>query len=117
MNTAQNQFQEVEYYGNRGSSDQSVPLVTPTIRKVLRVTIITALLGFFSAGLNCYSLFGIYNFHNGNNIVNPWPWLIYQTLFRITELLMATTMAYTVTRPVKLKVSAPQPNKTNFAWK
>lgn len=118
VKAAKNELINMEYYKNQGLADnQSVPMVTPSIRKVVKVTIMTACLGFISVGLNCYSLFGIFSIFNGNYIPDPWPWLIYQSLFRTTELLMASTMAFTVTRPVKLKVSVPQPNKTNFAWK
>ncbi|RDD44240.1 hypothetical protein TrispH2_004632 [Trichoplax sp. H2] len=102
--------------GKRWSSDQHISYITPTIQKVIKVTIISACLGFVSTALNCFSLFGIYGVLQDKNTVDPWLWLIYQSLFRIIELCMGATMAFTVTRTVKTKQLLPQAAKTNVAW-
>jgi len=67
--------------------------------KVAKVMLITAILGLVCCALQIYSIVGVYGLYS--QVVNPapWPWFSFQTGFRITELAMAWTLAYTVVQP------------------
>lgn len=71
-------------------------------RKVARVTMATAGLGIACAVIQVYAMVGVFNVRaRGPVVPKPWPWWSYQTLFRLFELGLAATMAYTVSQPKK----------------
>ena len=90
---------------------ESIELGNSTIRrtskrprktsKVAKVTLVTSVLGFVCCGLQIYSMFGIYGLYSKVVNPSPWPWLVFQTCFRLVEFCMACTLAYSVTQPVK----------------
>lgn len=67
--------------------------------KISKVTIGTSILALSCTGLQTYSLFGVYGIYS--KVVNPqpWPWWAFQTSFRLVELGLAYTIAYTVLQP------------------
>lgn len=70
--------------------------------KVMRVTMVTAILGVTLACLQVYAMVDIFKVRaNGIIVPAPWPWWSYQTVFRLVELGLACTMAYTVSQPKK----------------
>lgn len=72
--------------------------------KVARVTMVTAGLGIVCAALQIYAMVGVFKVRNGSGSLSapkPWAWWIYQTVFRLIELGLAGTMAYTVSQPKK----------------
>ncbi|RDD44239.1 hypothetical protein TrispH2_004635 [Trichoplax sp. H2] len=75
--------------------------VCTSVKKVIRITMYSAILGISCIILNSYSLFGIYGVLAPPHFPAPWPWLMYQSLFRVTELGMALIMVYTTNRPLK----------------
>ncbi|RDD44238.1 hypothetical protein TrispH2_004634 [Trichoplax sp. H2] len=75
--------------------------VCTSVKKITRITIYSAILGMCCVIMNIYSLFGIYGVLAPPHFPAPWPWLMYQSLFRIVELGMAVVMAYTTNRPSK----------------
>lgn len=84
----------------------SFPKTIPkTVHKTLKITFFTALLGLVCIALNCYSLFGIYGVLAPSHFPDPWPWLIYQSVFRFFELAMAGVMAYTTNGSKKKRSS------------
>ncbi len=79
-------------YGNRESNTN----------KVARVTIVTAFLGVACAAIQIYAMAEVFKVRSkGPTIPKPWPWWTYVTLFRLIELGLAATMAYTVSQPKK----------------
>lgn len=64
--------------------------------KVAKITLATSALGMACCSLQVYSLFGVYGMYS--KVVNPkpWPWLAFQTSFRLVELAMGCTIAYSV---------------------
>lgn len=64
--------------------------------KVAKITLATSALGVACCSLQVYSLFGVYGMYS--KVVNPkpWPWLAFQTSFRLVELAMGCTIAYSV---------------------
>ena len=70
--------------------------------KVARVTIATACLGVACAAIQIYAMAEVFKVRTkGVVIPEPWPWWVYVTLFRLIELGLAGTMAYTVSQPKK----------------
>lgn len=71
--------------------------------KVMRVTLVTAFLGITCAALQIYAMAGIFKVRASGimELPDPWPWWSYQTAFRMIELGLAGTMAYTVSQPKK----------------
>ena len=65
-----------------------------TTTKVAKITIGTSFLGLAVCGLNCYSLVGVYGLYSKVVHPSPWPWLAFQSSFRLVELTMAGTIAY-----------------------
>jgi hypothetical protein len=70
--------------------------------KVARVTMATACLGVACAAIQIYAMAEVFKVRaDGLVIPEPWPWWVYVTLFRLVELGLAATMAYTVSQPKK----------------
>lgn len=67
--------------------------------KVAKITMVTAILSLACCALQIYSMVGVYGLYS--TIVNPppWPWYAFQTGFRVVELAMGFTLAYTVVQP------------------
>lgn len=71
-------------------------------KKVARVTLVTALLGVMCAALQIYALVGVFKVRlDGKTHPDPWLWWVYVSIFRLIELGLAVTMAYTVAQPKK----------------
>ena len=72
------------------------------VAKLVKITYITVLLGFFSVGLQLYSIFFMHNMYSNEKsiIPKPWPWLIFQYLFRCVDLGLGCTLAYVNPRQV-----------------
>ena len=74
--------------------------------KVARVTMVTAFLGMACAAVQIYAVAGVFKVRaNGPERPDPWPWWAYMTVFRLIELGLAGTMAYTVSQPKKRESS------------
>ena len=70
--------------------------------KVARVTMVTACLGVACGAIQIYAMAGVFKVRNeGFKYPDPWPWWVYVTMFRLIELGLAVTMAYTVSQPKK----------------
>ena len=67
--------------------------------KVAKITLATSVLGLGCCALQIYSLVGVYGLYSTTVNPEPWPWWIFQTGFRLTELAMACTIAYSVMQP------------------
>jgi hypothetical protein len=76
---------------------------TPNVSKLVKITYFTAGLGLVSCTLQLYSIFFVYDMYSSQRRKDPepWPWLIFQTLYRIVELLAGITMAYVSPRQVR----------------
>ena len=72
------------------------------VAKLVKITYISVLLGFFSVGLQLYSIFFMHNMYSNEKsiIPKPWPWLIFQYLFRCVDLGLGCTLAYVNPRQV-----------------
>ena len=68
----------------------------PNVSKLVKITYITVFLGFASCALQLYSIFGVHKMHETNQtpLPKPWPWLIFQTLYRAVEFAAGCTLAY-----------------------
>ena len=67
--------------------------------KVAKVTLGTSFLGIAVCGLQFYSMLGVYGMYSRVVHPSPWPWLAFQSSFRLVELAMACTIAYSVMQP------------------
>lgn len=73
----------------------------PNVSKLVRITYITVFLGFSSCALQLYSIFYVHNMYSGDyKTPKPWPWYIFQSLYRLVELTAGCTMAYVSQRSV-----------------
>lgn len=74
----------------------------PNVSKLVKITYVTVFLGFASCGLQLYSIFGVHNMYKGEDLSppKPWPWLIFQSLYRAVELAAGCTLAYVSPRQV-----------------
>ncbi|XP_033102689.1 proline-rich transmembrane protein 4-like [Anneissia japonica] len=77
-------------------------LKKPKVRwgSAVRVTLITALLGLGLCGLQLYGMLVVYA-PNAEEEPQPWPWWIYQTIFRACEIGMCITMCFVATQPLR----------------
>lgn len=62
--------------------------------KVAKITLGTSFLGLAVCGLQFYSMLGVYSMYSKVVHPSPWPWLAFQSSFRLVELAMAGTIAY-----------------------
>ena len=67
--------------------------------KVAKITLGTSFLGLAVCGLQFYSLIGVYSMYSKVVHPSPWPWLAFQSSFRLAELAMAGTIAYSLMQP------------------
>ena len=68
------------------------------IHKVAGITLVTSVLSISCCALQIYSLFGVYSIYSKAVSPKPWPWLAFQTSFRLVELFMAYALSYCVLR-------------------
>ena len=68
----------------------------PNVAKLVKITYITVFLGITCVVLKLYSIFVIHNMYSndGAAIPKPWPWLIFETSYRLVEFGLGCTMAY-----------------------
>lgn len=68
----------------------------PNVSKLVKITYITVFLGFASCALQIYSILYFYKMRESNqtSLPKPWPWLIFQTLYRAVEFAAGCTLAY-----------------------
>ena len=67
------------------------------VKKVLRLTIATAVLGAIFLALQIYALAVVYVEAAANvKYPKPWPWLIYQFIYRFVELSLASCVLYNI---------------------
>ncbi|KAJ7365038.1 hypothetical protein OS493_007679 [Desmophyllum pertusum] len=71
--------------------------------KVAKITLFTSFLGIAVCGLHLYSMIGVYGMYSTVVHPSPWPWLAFQSSFRLVELAMACTIAYSVMQPEGVK--------------
>ena len=67
------------------------------VSKLVKITYITVIVGFTSCAMQLYSLIVVYNFYSAGDrgvVPEPWPWLVFQSLSRIVEIVAGCTMAY-----------------------
>ena len=67
--------------------------------KVAKITLGTSFLGIAVCGLQFYSMIGVYSMYSKVVHPSPWPWLAFQSSFRLVEVAMACTIAYSVMQP------------------
>ena len=75
---------------------QNNPKQKPCTTKVAKITLATSFLGISVCGLHFYSMIGVYGMYSDVVHPSPWPWLAFQSSFRLVELAMAYTIAYSV---------------------
>ena len=66
------------------------------VAKLVKITYITVFLGFVSVVLKLYAMLVVHNMYSndGAMIPKPWPWLIFESLYRLVEFGLGCTMAY-----------------------
>lgn len=93
---------QVSRMGTRTVSSKSAQKTSrkPDLSKLVRITYLTTALGFSSCALQLYSIFVVYDMYRSTSKKEPepWPWLVFQTLYRIVELLAGITMCYVCPR-------------------
>jgi len=68
----------------------------PNVAKLVKITYVTVFLGITCVALKLYSIFVLHNMYSddGASIPKPWPWLIFETSYRLIEVGLGCTMAY-----------------------
>lgn len=91
----------VRHFGDQNT----IHTPAPNVAKLVKITYITVFLGLLSVVLQLYSILVVHNMYSTDSVVipKPWPWLIFQSLFRLVELGLACTMAYVNPRQVSYK--------------
>ena len=88
----------------RARADGKARPYRPNVSKLVKITYITVFLGFASCALQLYSIFGVHDMYSDEGKTpEPWPWLIFQTLYRAVEFAAACTLAYVGPRQVGRK--------------
>lgn len=77
----------------------------PNVSKLVKITYITVSLGFASCALQLYSMFGVHHMYKNEEMSppKPWPWLIFQSLYRAVEFAAGCTLAYVGPRQISRK--------------
>ncbi|XP_074617252.1 uncharacterized protein LOC141876495 isoform X2 [Acropora palmata] len=104
----QQQLGSMEKNGTQRNSPKQKSRTT----KVARVTLVTSVLGAVVCFMQFYSMISLYAFYSYVTDPEPWSWLAFQSCFRLVELAMACTIAYSVMQPRERKnVSRRHPMK------
>ncbi|XP_031574306.1 proline-rich transmembrane protein 4-like [Actinia tenebrosa] len=103
---------QVSKMGTRSVNAKNIaknPSRKPGLSKLVRITFLTAALGFISCALQLYSIFVVYDMYRSTSKrePEPWPWLVFQTLYRIVELLAGITMGYVCPRQANVQKKSP----------
>lgn len=77
----------------------------PNVAKLVKITYITVFLGITCVVLKLYSIFVVHNMYSndGAAIPKPWPWLLFETSYRLVEFGLGCTMAYVNPRQASYK--------------
>ena len=95
----QEQLLAIQQGENRNHVGQRNGTSRSSTSKVAKITLVTSVLGDACCGLQVYSLFGVYGIYSKVIDPKPWPWWAFQTSFRLVELAMGCTLAYSVLQP------------------
>ena len=95
-----------EKNGNRRNKQKHKSRTT----KVAKITLATSFLGIAVCGLHFYSMIGVYGMYSKVVHPSPWPWLAFQSSFRLVELTMAFAIAYSVIQPAEANNSSQKRN-------
>ena len=68
------------------------------LQKIAGITAMTSVLSICCCALRVYSFFRVYGAYSTIASPKPWPWLAFQTSFRLVELSMAFMLSYCVLR-------------------
>ena len=68
------------------------------LQKIASITVMASVLSISCCALQVYSFFGVYGAYSTIVSPKPWPWLAFQTSFRLVELSMAYMLSYCVLR-------------------
>lgn len=71
-----------------------------TLSTAVKVTFLTATSGLIMVGLEIYALIDLHYIITADR-PKPWPWWMYHTVLRLTEIFMSLTMSYSVSLPLK----------------
>ena len=83
----------------KNERQQNKPKQKSRTTKVAKITLVTSFLGIAVCGLHFYSMIGVYGMYSKVVHPSPWPWLAFQSCFRLVEFIMACTIAYSVMQP------------------
>lgn len=75
-----------------------------TLTLAVKVTFVAAIFGLVTIGLEIYGMVQVYGVFSTER-PQPWPWWLYHTALRVTELVMCTTMAYIASQPFRYNQS------------
>ena len=95
LDNVQQQLSSIEKSESRGNK----PKQKSRTSKVAKITLATSFFGIVVCGLQFYSMIGVYGLYSNEINPSPWPWLAFQSSFRLAELAMAYTIAYSVMEP------------------
>jgi len=103
LKSVQESHSSVRRFGDLNTVYAHMP--APNVAKLVKITYTTVFLGFASVVLQLYSIFVVRNMFSkdGAVIPKPWPWLIFESSFRLVELGLGCTMAYVNPRQVSCK--------------
>ena len=84
------------------SSPSNFPQGKPKLTTVLalKVTLVTSVFGGIIVVLQIYSMTGVYGVLS-EKTPQAWPWWAYQVIFRAVEVMMASTMVYVASQPIR----------------
>lgn len=91
----------------------------PNVAKLVKITYITVVLGLISVVLQLYSIMVVRNMYStkGTSVPKPWPWLIFESAFRLVELGLGCTMAYVNPRQVSGSRRRSWSSTIRIQWK
>ncbi|ELT90736.1 hypothetical protein CAPTEDRAFT_187422 [Capitella teleta] len=98
----------------------------PSVRKTkprivmnlaLKITLITALLGFLNMGVHIYGMIDVINVFK-QETPEPWPWWAMHFTLRLTELAMAVLMMFVASQPLRYphNVRDKDPSRNKQWW-
>ena len=83
--------------GGEGLQRKKAP--RPVFNAAVKITLVTAILGLITTGLEIYAIIGILDLDGG--VPDPWPWWGLNLGARLAEVCMCVTMSYVATQPFR----------------
>ena len=94
--TNRNTKSQIARLSMKGRKEIGSPQGQNSVKKVVRLAMVTATLGAVLLALEIFALTYVYAKTFSTGHIEPWPWLAYEYVYRLVELVLAASILYNI---------------------